>query len=155
MKSPGRLVFYIIVNIFVSALVTGTILYYYDHNYRKDCSPTLPVISDGTPSAGGSDVVIVSIPGAGAVADEMVVIQNNGGTAFELGGWMLKDSQNASYTFPAVTLYPGARMQVHTGNGTDTAADLYWGLSSPVWTSGELASLYDANNVARAFYRVP
>jgi competence protein ComEC len=54
-----------------------------------------------------------------------------------------------------VTLHPGATLKIHTASGHNTAADLYWGRTSPLWASGELAALYDAQNVARAFYRVP
>ena len=72
-----------------------------------------------------------------------------------LTGWYLTDNSGLTYTFPQLGLYPGGKVQVHTAPGSDTPTDLYWGYSSPIWTSGELAILYDTHAVARSFYRVP
>ena len=148
-----RLVLYLLLNALVSVLVTGAILFFYDRaNHKTDCgtSETIPTLAPG-----GVNADIVSVTGAGVLASEFVVVQNNGETALVLSGWTLKDSQGITYTFPQLTLYPGGTVQVHTKPGTDTAADLYWGRSAPVWESGELAALYDAQDLARAFYRVP
>jgi hypothetical protein len=148
-----RLVLYILLNALVSALVSGAILFYYDRaNHKTDCatSETVPTLASS-----GVNAEIVSVTGAGVLASESVTIQNNGDTKFLMTGWTLKDSQGSTYTFPQLTLYPGGTVQVHTGPGTDTAADLYWQRSEPVWESGELASLYDTQNIARAFYRIP
>jgi hypothetical protein len=148
-----RLVLYLLLNVLVSVLVSGTILFFYDRaNHKTDCSTTeiIPTLASGSVKAD-----IVSITGAGALSSESVVIQNNGDAALLLTGWTLKDSQGSTYTFPQLTIYPGGMVQVHTRPGVDTAADLYWGRSEPVWESGELAALYDTQNIARAFYRVP
>jgi len=148
-----RLVLYLLLNAFVSALVTGTILFFFDRlNQKTDCG-TIDAIP--TLSSGGVNADIVSVSGAGVPASETVVIRNNGDAALLLAGWKLKDNQGSIFIFPQITLYPGGTVQVHTGSGTDTASDLYWQLSTPVWKSGELAALYDAQNIARAFYRVP
>jgi Lamin Tail Domain len=148
-----RLVLYIFLNVFVSALVSGTILFYYDRaNHRSDCamSETVPTLSSS-----GVNAAIVKVTGVGVLASESITIQNNGDTELLMTGWTLKDSQGSTYTFPQLTLYPGGTVQVHTGSGTDTSADLYWQLSAPVWESGELAALYDTRNIVRAFYRIP
>jgi hypothetical protein len=148
-----RLVLYLLLNAFVSALVSGAILFFYDRaNHKTDCGAgeTIPTLAPG-----GVNADIVSVTGAGVLASEFVVIQNNGDAALVLSGWTLKDSQGITYTFPQLTLYPGGTVQVHTKPGADTAADLYWGRSATVWESGELAVLNDTQNLARAFYRVP
>jgi hypothetical protein len=148
-----RLVLYILLNALVSALVTGAILFYYDRaNQKTDCGTIEPV---PTLASGGVNADIVSVTGAGVLGSETVVIQNNGDAALLLSGWTLKDSQGSTYTLLQLTLYPGGTVQIHTGSGLDTASDLYWGRSEPVWESGELAALYDMQNIARAFYRVP
>jgi hypothetical protein len=97
----------------------------------------------------------VSVNGAGTLASESVVIQNNSEVAIMLIGWTLKDSQGSTYTFPELTLYPGGTIHVFSRAGIDTASDLYWDSSVAVWESGELAALYDTQKIARAFYRVP
>jgi hypothetical protein len=155
MNSRWRLISYILVNVFVSALVTGTILYFYNRIYQKDCSATLPIATTGMPSSTEINVAIPDITGAGTMENEIVIIQNNGGSPLVLTGWTLKDNQGTIYTFPQLTLYSGGKVQLHTKSGSDTAADLYWRRSTAVWSSGELAALYDSQNIARAFYRVP
>jgi hypothetical protein len=148
-----RLVLFLLLNVLVSVLVTGAVLFFFDRaTHKSDCSPnvTVPTLAPGSVKA-----TIVSVSGAGTIAGESVTLQNDGDTALLLTGWTLKDSLGSTYTFPGLTLYPGGTVQVHSGPGTDTAADLYWGLSTPVWKSGELVALYDTQNIARAFYRVP
>jgi hypothetical protein len=148
-----RLVLYLLLNVLISVLVSGTILFYFDRaNHKTDCG-TIEMVP--TLASGGLKADIVSVTGAGALASEYVTIQNNGGAALLLTGWTLKNGQGSTYTFPQLTLYPASTVQVHTGPGTDTAADLYWQLSAPVWKSGELVALYDTQNIARAFYRIP
>ena len=148
-----RLFLYLLLNALVTVLVSWAVLYYYNRaNPKPDCSTIEPVPTLASASVKAD---IISVRGAGALASETVIIQNNDEAALTLTGWTLKDSQGSFYTFPQVTLYPGAILRVHTGPGIDTAADLYWQLSAPVWKSGALVGLYDPQNIARAFYRVP
>jgi hypothetical protein len=148
-----RLVLYLLLNVFISVLVSGAILFYYDRaNLKPDCGTIETVATVASVSVNAD---IVSVSGVGMLDSESVVLQNNSDSALVLTGWTLKDSLGSSYTFPQVTIYPAGTVQVHTGFGTDTAADLYWQLSAPVWKSGNLVALYDTQNIARAFYRVP
>ena len=152
MNTRRRLVNYIILNIFVSAAVTGTILFFYHRLNKPDCGSSLPVV---TAAPGGMSADILGVSGVGSAASEVVTLQNNGPDAIVLTGWTIKDDQGTTFTFPQVTLYPGAALKVHTAAGKDTPSDLYWGRTSPVWEAGELAAVYDTQNVARAFYRIP
>ncbi len=69
--------------------------------------------------------------------DEYVVFENTGSTSVDLSGWTLADAADHTYTFPEGTvLDPGASITIHTGTGTDTETDLYWGQSSAVWNNG-------------------
>jgi len=157
MHSRRRFFPYLLINIFVSALVTGTIIFFYDRAHRADCGTTAPDLTAIT-SETGVNVNIVGVIGAGMVADERVVIQNTGSEKILLTGWYLEDNKGVIYNFPQspqLTLYPGATVLVHTKAGTDNPSDVYWGRTEAVWTSGELAALYDPQNIARAFYRVP
>jgi len=158
MGARRRLVSYLLINIFVSGLVTGTIIFFYDRAHRANCNPAQPDLTAITSDSSNLDLNIVGVIGAGTVDSERVVIQNAGSEKITLTGWYLEDSKGTIYNFPqspALTLYPAATLQVHTKAGTDTLPDLYWGRTEPVWVSGELAVLYDPQNIARAFYRVP
>jgi len=154
MKSRRRLIYYLLINIFVSALVAGSIIYYYDRNHHVEC-PAVLATATVPPGASGVNVSMVGVIGAGALADERIIIQNNGTQELDLTGWYLTDNQGNTYLFPQLTLFPGVKVQLHTIAGQDSPSDLYWGRSAPLWISGELAALYDTHNIARAFYRVP
>jgi micrococcal nuclease len=68
---------------------------------------------------------------------EWLALLNDGSEAVDLAGFTLKDGANHIYTFPAVSLSPGRRLQVHSGQGQDDGATLYWGLSDDsVWNNG-------------------
>ncbi len=145
-------IYFLLLNILVSAVVTGTILYFYDRSHRA-ASPVSASTPDLAPAAVKVD--IVSVVGAGTASSEIVVIKNNGAESFNLNGWMLKDVDGHTYTFPPFTIYPAATVQIHTTSGSDTFSDVYWGLTASVWQSGESATLYDPQGNARAFYRIP
>jgi hypothetical protein len=155
MKSQRRMVSTLLINIFVSALVTGTVIFFYDRAQRADCNTTPPIV--GTLPTGNADIniSIAGIIGVRNLQDERLVIQNNSTLEIELTGWTLSDNKSPGYVFPQIMLFPGAKLQVHTTTGKDTPTDLYWGRAAPVWTSGELVALYDTHNIVRAFYRVP
>jgi hypothetical protein len=160
-----RLFLYLLLNVFVSACVTGSILFWYDRNYRASLAP---VPQAAAPVQNGESaqpvetlspdaeipVEIVSVVGAGTLGSEVVIIQNNGDASVRLTGWSLKDDDGNIYLFPEVTLYTGA-IQVHTASGTNSPIDFYWGLRETIWESGETAQLYDDQGNQRALYRVP
>ena len=155
MKSPWRLFFYLLLNIFVSAIAVGTVLYFYDRTHRAECPSVLPQTASVSPGVGNKSVNIIGAIGVGTIAEERIVIQNNGTKESQLTGWYMADNKGLMYVFPHITLAPGAIVQVHTTSGKDSPTDLYWNRSAPVWTSGELVSIYDTNAVVRTFYRVP
>ena len=155
MRSKRRLFSYILLNIFVSALVTATVIYFYDRYHQVECVPSLAIVGTTSPNSRDITVDIVGVIGAGSLPDERMIIRNNGTQTLDMTGWSLSDANGLAYTFPQLTLYPGVNMQLHTKSGKDSPTDLYWGLGSPVWNSGELAALYDGQGIARAFYRIP
>jgi hypothetical protein len=171
-----KLVLYLLLNAFISACVTGTILYWYDRNLKATSSvvPLRPpnVVQD-TPEAGApvsesspapsdsagpqSDIPIeiVSVVGSGDLAVEVVILRYLGDTDLDLTNWQLKDENSNIFLFPTLILAPNGAVQIHTNAGANTVVDLYWGLPIPVWTSGETASLFDANGTLIVTYRVP
>jgi competence protein ComEC len=68
--------------------------------------------------------------------DEYVVFENTGEESLDLSGWTVEDEVGQTYTFPdGTTLDSGATVTLHTGSGTDTDTDLYWGSGSPIWNN--------------------
>jgi hypothetical protein len=159
-----RLILYLLLNVFISACVTGAILFWYDRNYRSTALSALqpaPVTNNQTvPQATLNPnvdipVEIVSVIGAGTLEAEWVVVHNAGADPLNLTGWQLKDSNRNVFVFPNLTLNGGGAVQIHTTSGTNTVIDLYWNLNTPVWQSGEEAQLVDPSGNVRATYKVP
>jgi hypothetical protein len=158
-----KLFYYLLLNIFVSATVTGGILFWYDRNYRA----SLSVVSQSVSISSNAEPVstlnpqtdipvkISSVVGAGTLGSEIVVVKFEGEGQLDLAAWQLKDEDGNIFKFPKLTLYPNGAVQVHTAIGTDTVIDLYWGIGEAVWGSGENARLFDAQGNLRAVYRVP
>lgn len=157
-----RLVLYLLLNVFISACVTGAILFWYDRTYRATLAPApQPVATNvGEPAPAFQPdeqvpVEIISVVGAGTLESEVVVVRYNGEGELGLANWQLKDDDGNTFTFPQLTLYTNGAVQVHTASGTDTVVDLYMGLRDPIWESGESARLFDPQDNLRAIYRVP
>jgi len=86
--------------------------------------------------------------------EEYVCFENRGGTAVNMSAWYVKDEYGWKYTFPAFILQPGARVKLHTGSGTNTATDLYWGRTGAVWNNdGDTVHLYDSEGLLVDSYR--
>ncbi len=159
-----NLVYYLLLNVFVSATVTVGILFWYDRNYRAMNQPSVqqsaPASGDAVPESTLNPrtdiaVKISSVVGAGTLGSEIVVVKFEGEGQLDLASWQLKDEDGNTFKFPKLTLYPNGAVQVHTITGTDTVIDLYWGIGEAVWSSGENARLFDAQGNLRAVYRVP
>ncbi len=99
-------------------------------------------------------VTIREVRGAGVLADEVLVVANDGGPV-DLAGWTLRDETGHLYTFPTLKLVKSVTVSLHTTSGTDSVTDLYWGQSGAVWASGKTALLSDASGNLRARYQVP
>ena len=158
-----RLALYLLLNIFVSACVTGGILFWYDRTYRASLAPVPQPVTASTQGESAPllpvdeqvPVEIISVVGAGTLEAEVVVVRYNGEGELGLANWQLKDDSGNTFTFPQLTLYTNGAVQVHTASGTDTVVDLYMGLRDPIWESGESARLFDPQDNLRAIYRVP
>lgn len=160
-----RLFLYLVLNVFVSACVTGAMLFWYDRNYRATLAP-LPqaaapaqgetaALAETLPPDADIPVEIVSVAGAGTLNAEVVVVRYNGEGELGLANWQLKDDNGNTFTFPQLVLYTDGAVQVHTAPGSDTVVDLYMDLREPIWESGEVARLFDPQDNLRAIYRVP
>lgn len=76
---------------------------------------------------------------------EYFVIKNTYSTTKNLGGWYVTDRSGKRWTFPAgYKLKEGQTVRVHTGKGTSTHRDRYWGWSRYLWdNNGDTATLYN------------
>lgn len=130
----------------------------------------IPVASSGTgaaapegnaaptaaPLSTGEGIVIRIVDGPGALVTEAVQIVNDSNTVVNLSGWRLERENGPAYTFGATqSIFPGGNLWLHTGSGTDTTVALYWNQSEPVWQSGSVVRLINAEGVVVNSYTVP
>lgn len=117
---------------------------------------TVPPLPTATlnPNQPPPRLAIREVRAPGQLDGEAVVIANTGGPV-DLAGWTLRDEAGRQYTFPALTLFEGGIVAVHTRAGADTVIDLYWGLAEPVWASGKLVLLADPGGGLSARFVIP
>jgi hypothetical protein len=160
MKSRSRWFYFIILNIIVSATVTFAVLYYYDNYYNLTPIPALSALFPSPTSVeqvnyGDVQMEIISVIGTGVAETEIAELQNKGEDAVLLTNWILRNSEGTFYTFPQMELFKDGTVKVHTSAGVDSATDLYWGRTQPIWHTGDVASLFDMQGNLRATFIVP
>jgi micrococcal nuclease len=101
-----------------------------------------PVADGGTVTASESELAITTLAYDAPGNDnenlnaEAVTFTNRGDESLSLDGWTVSDEADHRYTFADLTLAPGASVTLHTGSGTDTETDRYWGRDGAVWNNG-------------------
>ena len=66
---------------------------------------------------------------------EYFVVKNTTGTARYITGWTVKDVTGYTYKFGTFKLGAYASVKVHTGSGSNTSTDRYWGRGWYVWNN--------------------
>lgn len=73
---------------------------------------------------------------------EWIQLHNRSGSRITLTGWTVRDAQGHTYTFRTYTIKAYGYVRIHTGKGTNTQTDRYWGLGNYVWNNtGDTATL--------------
>jgi hypothetical protein len=90
---------------------------------------------------------------------EWVELENTSGSRISLKGWTLHDAGTKhTYTFGTYTINAHGSVKIHTGTGSNTQTNRYWGLSGYVWNNtGDQATLKDShgNVIDRCSYSDP
>jgi hypothetical protein len=93
------------------------------------------------------DSVAADVPGddRDRLADETVTFANTGADTIDVSQWLVTDRGGHAYRFPdGTTIGGGDRLTLHTGTGSDTDSDRFWGESSPVWNNDrDVVLVYD------------
>jgi LysM repeat protein len=115
-----------------------------------------PLITSGTPApTQEAKVVINSVISAGELTSERVFLTRTGDGELNLAGWKLEDEDGNIFVFPQLALYKDGAVNVWTTSGSATVVDLYWGIGSSVWVSGETVTLRDARGKVQTTYTIP
>jgi hypothetical protein len=89
-----------------------------------------PYISEIYYNSPGSD-----LRSAASLNAEWVRIVNPTARAVSLTNWTVKDRQNHTYRFGSFALKAHGSVVLHTGRGTNTAANRYWGSGNYIWNN--------------------
>lgn len=85
--------------------------------------------------------------------DECVVFENNGDSSIDITDWTVQDEANNFYIFPTFSLLNGSSVTLHTGSGSDSSTELYWGSTNPIWNNdGDTLYLRDAEGLLVTYY---
>jgi LysM repeat protein len=96
-----------------------------------------------TPVPAGELRLSLTVLNPGDPVNEAVYIVNQG-LFVRMAGWTLSNGRDAPYVFPEFGLGGnGAAVNIHTGGGSDSTADLYWGRPTTAWRMGDTATLSD------------
>lgn len=103
-------------------------------------------------------IEILRVAGVGDINQEVLTLRRVGDGDLHMAGWRLYDEGGNTFTFPQspeLVLFKDGGVQVFSKGGSDTATEIYWNLSTPVWEPTELVTLADSQGNVRATYRVP
>jgi hypothetical protein len=158
--------YFIAINIIVSALTILTINWLWDRSHPQQsmliptpgaCLTTNPAqiaTSFPTLTANEINLTIDNVYGVGKIQSEVVVIINQSSGAINLSGWKLDNGHGTSYTFPDLTLHQGGQVQLFSSAGTNTVTKLFWNQDEAVWKTGQSATLRSPDGVVFASYIV-
>jgi len=175
MKTKKSLLFYILLNILISAATTVTVLLIWQVTHpTPDVSITL-ADSNNSPNSNETaqesaaespqptteflhedlKIAISSVVGAGNLDLEYIQILNQSDGAINLSSWQIQNGKGQIFTFPAMILNQDGAVEVHSKVGTNTVIELYWQSDAPIWQSGDTVTLVDANGDTQATYQIP
>jgi Lamin Tail Domain len=78
---------------------------------------------------------------------EWIRLHNGCSTGKSLTSWTIKDAAGHTYTFGSYTLKAISYVTIHTGKGTNTSTNRYWGSGAYIWNNDKDAA-YLRNAVA-------
>lgn len=124
-------------------------------NSGNSAAPAENAPATTAPLTNGEGLVIRIVDGAGALVTEAVQLVNDSNAVVSLNGWRLERENGPAYTFGDQSIFPGGNLWLHSGNGTDTTVALYWNQSEPIWQSGAVVRLVNAEGAVMNSYTVP
>lgn len=173
LRGAKRLIYYLILNILVSACTILAILILWER-IRGPLLPNFPQATTAPlhlptltpqpqqqttpqPLADFSQpqLEIVRIVGAGDLPTEYIILRRIGTGALSLENWRIRSPNGAEYTFPQLILYQGGAVNLHSAAGSNQVSDLYWGLTQSAWAPGSLVTLFAPDGSIHTTYVVP
>ena len=174
MNQAKKLLFYVVLNIVVSAITIIGVLYLWENTKLKnmlfDSSDIPAEVGSGDPSsdvAAASENLLIEIGevgGIGNLATEYVRLVRPGsdpGDTISLQDWLIKDENNHQYNIleqsgvASLDLHGQGAVNIYTKEGDSNPIELYLDLSDPIWQPGDIISLIDPDGEVHDTYIIP
>jgi len=174
MNQAKKLLFYVVLNIVVSAITIIGVLYLWENTKIKnllfDSSDIPAEVSSGGPSSDEVAVLenllieIGEVGGIGNLATEDVRLVRPGsepGDTISLQDWSIKDENNHQYNIleqsgvASLDLHGQGAVNIYTKEGDSNPIELYLDLSDPIWQPGETVTLIDPEGEVHDTYIIP
>jgi hypothetical protein len=174
MNQAKKLVFYLVVNIVVSAITILGVLYLWENTRLKSVlfntseAPPAATSPDEIPSSGdtptGLIIEISEVGGVGNLATEYIRLSRPASEiedTVSLQGWLIRDGNNNSFNIleqsglASLELHSQGAVNIYTKEGNSNPIELYLGLQDPIWAPGETVSLVDPLGEVHDTYLIP
>jgi len=174
MNQAKKLLFYIVLNIVVSAITIIGVLYLWENTKLKnmlfDSSDIPAEVESGNPSSDEvavTETLLIEIGEVGGIsnlATEYVRLVRPGSEpedTISLKDWSIKDENNHQYNIleqsgvASLDLHGQGAVNIYTKEGDSNPIELYLDLSDPIWQPGETVTLIDPEGEVHDIYMIP
>lgn len=162
-----KLLPYLLLNFLVSALAVVVVLLVWDQVHQLGTPAVMNRPSSSFTelenSAATGEIPPLDLPtieiqgviGAGDLDTERVTLLNISDLEISLDGWTIEDEDRNQILLPAMTVFPGGGVLLHTKAGVNSAVEIYGNQDLAIFTSGEKIRLLDNQGHLRSSYVVP
>jgi nitrogen fixation-related uncharacterized protein len=174
MNQAKKLLFYVVLNIVVSAVTIIGVLYLWENTKLKnmlfdssDITAEDSLTDQVSDEAAASDNLLIEIGevgGIGNLATEYVRLVRPGsepGDTISLQDWSIKDENNHQYNIleqsgvASLDLHGQGAVNIYTKEGDSNPIELYLGLTDPIWQPGETVTLIGPGGEVHDTYLIP
>jgi hypothetical protein len=173
MNQAKKLLFYLVINIIVSAITILGVLYLWENTRLKNVlfneseQPSLVASSeDSLPveETGELMIQIGEVGGVGNIATEYVRLirtESTSGETLSLQGWRIRDENNNNFDIleqsglASLDLHSQGAVNIFSKEGDSNPIELYLDLSDSIWEPGETVTLIDPNGEIHDTYLIP
>jgi hypothetical protein len=174
MNQAKKLLFYLVLNIIVSAVTILAVLYIWERTQlgsvlldagdRPAASDQAESEPEETEDSQGLLVQIGEVGGIGNLSTEYVRLTRPNGDpedTISLQGWRLQDEDNNNFVIleqsglPSLDLHGQGAVNIYSKEGSSNPIELYLGLSDPIWQPGETVTLLDPEGEVHDTYIIP
>jgi len=174
MNQAKKLLFYMVLNIVVSAITIIVVLFLWENTRLKQVlfnSGDEPVAVTTPEGVSGAEeltrellIEIGEVGGVGNLATEYLRLIRSGiesEDTISLQGWSIRDENNLNFNIleqsglASLELHSQGAVNIYTKAGSSNPIELYLGLSDPIWEPGETVTLIDPQGEVHDTYLIP